>query len=450
MVQFPLQNLLSGRELLLQEIPSEYHDSLYEAAIYTTKGIENGQCRRCGNDDERLLARFPHQVCGTECLYCRKCIMMGRVSACSLLYGWGGKPIEWNAASARLKWSGTLSSSQAEASKAIVQAVQNRSELLVWAVCGAGKTEMVFAGIEEALKDGKRVCIAAPRTDVILELEPRLKAVFPNMSVIALHGQSTEKHAFAPLVLSTVHQLLRYQDAFDVMIIDEVDAFPFSFDRSLQFAAEKAGKRNSTRIYLTATPSLVFQQSYKKGVLPGVVLPARFHRKPIPVPELRWGGNWQRSLRKGRIPAPLSSWLTAIIQKDEPFLIFFPHIALMEQALPLIKRMIPSIDSVHAEDPERREKVLKLRSGELQGLLTTTILERGVTIPRLNVAVIGAENEIFTEAALVQIAGRVGRSWEHPSGEVVFFHYGKTEEMLASIQQIIRMNEEAGRRGLLD
>ncbi len=450
MVQFPLQSLLSGRELLLQEIPSEYHSFLQSPDIYALNAIENHHCRRCGNNDQRLFARSPHHVCGTDCLYCRKCIMMGRISACSLLYGWGGEPVKWEAGAAKLNWEGILSPSQAEASRAIVQAVQEKAELLVWAVCGAGKTEMVFAGIEEALKSGKRVCIAAPRTDVILELEPRLKAVFPHIPVIALHGQSEDKHAFAPLVLTTVHQLLRYADAFDVMIIDEVDAFPFSFDRSLQFAAQKAGKKEATRIYLTATPSIPFQQQFKKGELCGVVLPARFLRQPIPVPELRWGGNWQKSFQKKRIPVSLLSWLTAIMEKKEPFLIFFPHIALMEQALPLFRELTPSIDSVHAEDPERREKVMKLRSGKLQGLLTTTILERGVTIPRLNAAVIGAENELFTEAALVQIAGRVGRAKEHPAGEAVFFHYGKTDEMMAAVKQIVRMNEEARQRGLLD
>lgn len=375
--------------------------------------------------------------------------MMGRISACSTLFGWNGAPVKWDSAAAKLNWDGTLSSSQAEASDAIVRAVQEKTELLVWAVCGAGKTEMVFAGIEEALKHGKRVCIAAPRTDVILELEPRLKTVFPDIPIIALHGQSEDKQSFAPLVLSTVHQLLRFANAFDVMIIDEVDAFPFSYDRSLQFAAEKAGKKESTRIYLTATPSLAFQQSYKKGTLPGVVLPARFHRKPIPVPELRWGGNWQRSLQKNRIPVPLVNWLTTIIERKETFMIFFPDIDLMKHALPLFLSITPSIDFVHAEDPDRREKVLKLRNGELQGLLTTTILERGVTIPRMNVAVIGAENELFTEAALVQIAGRVGRAREHPGGDAIFFHYGKTDEMMAAVQQIRQMNEEARKRGLL-
>lgn len=41
-----------------------------------------------------------------------------------------------------------------------------------------------------------------------------------------------------------------------------------------------------------------------------------------------------------------------------------------------------------------------------------------------------AEEEIFSESALVQIAGRAGRSFEVPYGEVIYFHYGKTEAMV--------------------
>jgi competence protein ComFA len=83
-------------------------------------------------------------------------------------------------------------------------------------------------------------------------------------------------------------------------------------------------------------------------------------------------------------------------------------------------------------------------------LLTTTILERGVTIPNIDVAVIGSEDRVFTESALVQIAGRAGRSSEFPTGDVTFFHYGKTSEMVKARNQIFNMNEEGIRKGLID
>lgn len=140
------------------------------------------------------------------------------------------------------------------ASDRIAESVLQRTDCLIWAVCGAGKTEVLFAGINTALQKGLFVCIAAPRTDVVLELGPRLKNVFPSIDVAVLYGGSEDRLKLSPITISTTHQLLRYKEAFDVVILDEVDAFPYSVDPALQFAVEKARKRNSSLIYLTATP----------------------------------------------------------------------------------------------------------------------------------------------------------------------------------------------------
>jgi competence protein ComFA len=289
--------------------------------------------------------------------------------------------------------------------------------------------------------------VACPRTDVILELEPRLKAAFPETSIATLYGASEEKHDCGQLILATTHQLFRFKNAFDLMVIDEVDAFPYSMDAELQLAAREAAKQDATTVYLTATPTRKWQNEFFTGIRNGVHIPARFHRHPNPVPEMRWVGNWKKAISKKQIPTPLRGWL---MKQKNPFLLFFPHIDLMNQALPLIQQITPNILSVHSEDPERKEKVHLLRNGNIQGLLTTTILERGVTIKAVDVAVVGAEDHTFTEAALVQIAGRVGRNPENPNGDVLFFHYGKTDEMIRAINQIMTNNRMANERGLLN
>lgn len=94
---------------------------------------------------------------------------------------------------------------------------------------------------------------------------------------------------------------------------------------------------------------------------------------------------------------------------------------MLEQAHSLFQQLDTNILAVHAEDPTRKEKVQQLRNEEILGLLTTTILERGITIANVQVAVVGAESPIFTADALIQIAGRVGRSELYPTGDVVFF-----------------------------
>ncbi|MBS4200407.1 DEAD/DEAH box helicase [Bacillus sp. FJAT-49732] len=486
MKNFPeeLRLFLSGRSLLASEIPfptEELDRQTSIGHIKTTPGIVKKSnrwcCNRCSNSAQRLFANYPCSNCQKEngCFYCRKCIMMGRVSSCTSLYTWCGLPVRGfqkrsfniprkkitrkSALSSKLptifrysylSWDGELSPGQQVASRAAIQAVKTKNDVLIWAVCGAGKTEVLFEAIEKALLSGHRICIATPRTDVVLELAPRFKKVFPQIKVAALFGGTEDRHLFAPLTISTTHQLMRFEKAFDVMVVDEVDAFPFSYDEGLQWAVEKSTKNSAARIFLTATPNEKWQLECKYGKRNHVKIPARYHRKPLPIPIFKWCGDWRKQFEKGRIPKNVEAWVKKRIISDKQALVFLPDIKLMEKALPLFRKLHPEIESVYAEDPNRKEKVERMRSKKIPLLLTTTILERGVTFPNIDVAVVGAEDDIFTEAALVQISGRVGRSSEFPTGNITFFHYGRTKSMIRALIHIEHMNKEALKKEMID
>jgi competence protein ComFA len=452
-----LQQILTGKQLLLDDLPFPHEEiqTHYENGYITyRKGIEyNGKkpiCSRCGNSSHQYFSTYPCARCAQPCLYCRKCIMMGRISECTTLIGWNGPPPPFDQTENILEWEGKLSEGQTTASHRVVDAIRQNEELLVWAVCGAGKTEILFQGIEASLSDQKRVCIATPRTDVVLELTPRLKKAFPNIKIASLYGGSEDRHLYAPITIATTHQLMRFYHAFDTIILDEVDAFPYTVEESLQYAAVRARKPDTSMIYLTATPNEKWQRECRQGKRPYTTIPARFHRHPLPVPHFSWCGNWKKSLTKGKLSPKILQWIRKHIQAHKQALLFFPHISLMEKALPILQKLDPRIEAVHAEDPNRKEKVQQMRASEISILLTTTILERGVTFSNIDVAVIGSEDEIFTESALVQIAGRAGRSADYPTGTINFFHYGKTNAMLKAKRQIVEMNREAFKKGLID
>ncbi|WP_277753248.1 DEAD/DEAH box helicase [Metabacillus mangrovi] len=365
---------------------------------------------------------------------------MGRVSECETLYSWIGESLV-PPSSAGMNWSGILSPLQEKASLKIKEAIEQHTELLVWAVCGAGKTEILFEGIEAALQSGRRVCLATPRTDVVLELLPRFKQAFPNADPIALYGGSEDRFSSSSLILSTTHQLFRFKQTFDCLIIDEVDAFPFSADETLQKAVGKARKQESTLIYLSATPS---GKMRKNKNLPHIKIPGRYHGHPLPVPRFQWIGSWKGSLLKQKLPSPFQKWVEDHLQIQKQAFVFVPNIPVLNQVTSALQKLNASIEGVHSEDPDRKEKVQRFREGTTPIIVTTTILERGVTVPDTEVAVFGAEEEIFTESALVQIAGRVGRHRDYPAGDVVFFHYGKTHAMISARRHIQEMNREAG------
>ncbi|TFD95782.1 DEAD/DEAH box helicase [Jeotgalibacillus sp. R-1-5s-1] len=429
-----LQAHLTGRQLLESEVralfPTEDLTSLQKKPA-----IDNKTCMRCGNTKSYLFGSHPCAKCNKRCFYCRNCISVGKASACTSVLLWIEQPYKKSSPSEPiLHWQGTLSPPQLRAAHLIKESIQSKKSILVHAVCGAGKTEILFPAIEQAMRLGLRICLATPRRDVVQELAPRLKQAFPTADIESLYGGSEDRLSFAHLTIATTNQLFRFRDAFDVMIIDEVDAYPYSADQSLQKAVENARKPDSSLIYLSATPS----RNIKLDRI--VRIPARYHGHQLPVPQTKWLGNWKKTIKKDKIDPALIKWLLA----HPKALVFMPDVESMEHYSRIL-----GIPSVHAEDPLRNEKVMQFRKGEVKVLLTTTILERGVTFSNVHVAVVGADEAVFTDSALVQIAGRVGRDQDFPTGNVTFFHCGLTNHMMRAIRQINSMNEEAGKLGLL-
>lgn len=192
--------------------------------------ISENKCFRCGNTNPVLFGEMDCAFCGKEtCAYCRNCIVMGRVNSCQSLYYRKTSALA-ETKSALLNWDGTLSKGQQKASNAVVDSLEQSRNMLLWAVAGSGKTEMMFEGMNWALRKGYRVCLASPRVDVCLELHPRLKAVFPTLEIVCLYGDSEDKYQGEQFVLATTHQLIRFYEAFQVIFIDEVDAFPYAKD----------------------------------------------------------------------------------------------------------------------------------------------------------------------------------------------------------------------------
>ncbi|GAA3319549.1 hypothetical protein GCM10020331_026880 [Ectobacillus funiculus] len=274
----------------------------------------------------------------------------------------------------RFVWKGVLSDGQRIASEAVLHAIEHKEECLIWAVCGAGKTEMLFAGIYASLARGERVCIATPRTDVVLELEPRLRQVFTNIPIAALYGGSSDRHTQAPLTIATTHQLLRYFHAFDTIIIDEVDAFPYSADASLQYAVENA-KKSSCSYYLCDgyTESALEEGSASWNAegcyySSAISSPSFADSLLLLVRQLEGEAQEARASEKN-----IMHWIEKHAAAGRPILLFVPHIRQVEPVAAILKQLDNRIEGVHAEDPLRKEKIRLFRTGDIPLLVTTTI-----------------------------------------------------------------------------
>ena len=373
--------------------------------------------------------------------YCRECLLMKRVRSDQALYHF---PQEDFPKQDVLKWRGQLTSFQEKVSEGLIRAVKKKEPTLVHAVTGAGKTEMIYQVVAKVIDEGGAVCLASPRIDVCLELYKRLQNDFA-CEIALLHGES-EPYFRTPLVVATTHQLLKFYHAFDLLIVDEVDAFPYIDNTILYYAVKNSVKEDGLKIFLTATSTDELDRKVRTGELKQLSLPRRFHGNPLIIPKPVWLSDFNRCLEKNQLSSKLKTYIEKQRRTGYPLLIFASEIKKGEKLKELLQEQFPNenIGFVSSVTENRLEQVQAFRDGELTILISTTILERGVTFPCVDVFVVEANHRLFTKSSLIQIGGRVGRSMDRPTGELLFFHDGLNVAIKKTIKKIKQMNKEAG------
>ena len=373
-------------------------------------------CPICGNKDQKYVGERNGKP------YCRKCITFRGLEATDSY-------IPNDSASYALHYE--LSEDQKRLSSQLVTNYKNGMDTLVHAVCGSGKTEIVLNVIAYAIRHKQRVGFAVPRRDVIKELYLRFKSIFEHNTVRAIYGGHIGKLE-ADLMCLTTHQLFRYKNYFDLLIIDEIDAFPYNGNDVLEAFVKRAVKGHV--ILLSATPPEEVIKEYSKASKMIVRLDTRFHGHPLPVPELE--------IHKGALKYYyLVKNLKRFLLENKPVFVFAPTIDICEQTYNVLRFLISNVNYVHSKCVDRSERIEDFRKGKTTVLVTTAVLERGVTLKNRQVIVFKADHVLYTTHALIQIAGRVGRKKEAPTGEVIFIADNETNEMVDAINEIKRANK---------
>lgn len=397
------------------------------------------RCSRCGGTQVRPL---PCRHCGgLNCLLCLECASLGEHRACTTLLALAGPRSSERGQAVELTEDIQLTPAQRQAAQELLDFWGRREgRALVWAACGAGKTEVTFALIQRALEEGHEVLFAIPRQDVVRELAERLQRAFPGVAVAVHHG-GRPWQAEGRLVVATTHQVLQFYQRFELAILDEVDAFPFHGSEMLRFGLKRSLTERGQLVEMTATPSRARPSRV-------ITIPARHHGFPLPEPEIiveKLGPCSQ--LQADQLPQIVVERLS---EADHPWLVFAPTIAACTALHQALAVALPKrVGRCHSKLEERRGVIEKFRRGELDVLVSTSVLERGVTFPRVGVMVLYADHPVFSSSSLVQMAGRVGRTSEAPTGPVLFVGSKLAPAMKEAAELIRELNDQARERGLL-
>ena len=373
-------------------------------------------CPICGNRDPQLFGIRNGKP------YCRCCLLFRGQKVSNI----ENKPVD-----VYYHLNYELSNDQIELSDVLLTNFLHHQNSLVHAVCGSGKTEIVLRVIAYAIAHGLKVGFAVPRRDVIIELYGRFKNIFKTLDVALICGGHATK-LNGDLICCTTHQLFRFDHFFDLLILDEVDAFPFVDNGVLNSFFKKSIKGNY--IMMSATPSKQMLNDFNKSGGKIIELYSRFHRYPLPIPEL--------------IIKPKMLLLFYCIRLIKQFakekkqvFIFAPTIQICEELYNQIKLFCPNGNYVHSKNKSRSQIINDFRNKKYHFLVTTAILERGVTVINLQVIIFFANHPIYSSYSLVQISGRVGRKKEAPEGRVIYLASEETKDIHQSIRDIQTANK---------
>ena len=374
------------------------------------------KCRRCGNEDPAYFYK------GHKGFYCRKCIRFSR-----LLLEEEPCPADYEIAigTDEYRFDYKLTQSQEIASKECAACLE-RSDVLLHCVCGAGKTEIAVRSISQQLAKGKKVAYAIARKEVVIELQKRFALIFPKADVIGVYGGHHEQLT-GDLIVCTCHQLHRYYRTFDLLILDEVDAFPLKGNETLMNISLNACKGRV--IFSTATVDKDLQKILDRRNYKKVELFVRPSGKPLILPEVIC-----------RYRYLLLFPLFRILNSLEGQCIIFLSSKKLCSGLYRLFSLFFSCTYVYSDLPQRDRNIRDFKDGKYRYIFATTVLERGITIRDVSVIILHI-SAFFDESNLIQMLGRVGRGMENDQGRSFLIAEKKDIPIRKTLAYLKKANE---------
>lgn len=269
---------------------------------------------------------------------------------------------------------------------------------------GSGKTMVILAAALIAGKD--KTILMAPTSLLAWQLYEEAEKYLAQFLDIAYVSQkkSCSDYTKADLIIGT-HALLYKKDLPQValLIIDEQHRFGAN-QRALLEAMVKQGDKSAHFLQLSATPIPRTQAMIESELIDITTIKMLPFKKQI-----------KTTVIKKQDFSNLVEHIKAEIAKEHQIIIVYPLVepstevpySSLTEAKPYWEKNFEKVYITYGKDKEKDETLLQFKEkGNI--LLTTTVIEVGISLPRLTtIVIVGAER--FGLATLHQLRGRVGR-----------------------------------------
>ena len=375
------------------------------------------ECKRCGNKDPTYFYK------GHKGYYCRKCVIFKRALLLDEL-----QPLDYEISKEVSAYHFTypLTPYQEEVSIQTLASIKDDNDVLLRCVCGAGKTEIVVRTIADYLDRGLKVCYAIPRKEVVKELYIRFTKIFSLAKVVALYGGHHDQIT-GDLIICTTHQLFRFYKTFDLLILDEADAFPLSGNDELMNIALNSTKGHI--IFSTATVNDFITNKLSKRKIKELNLYLRPSLKPLIVPKNIYGPKFLLLL-----------YLYILMRKTTNQCIIFVTSKKECRNYYRIFKTLSSCTYVYSELENGDKNIKDFKEKKYKFIFSTTVLERGITIKDVDVIVLDFIKNVFSKESLIQMLGRVGRNYLNPYGNAYVLSCYKNTSAIEAKKEILEAN----------
>ena len=301
----------------------------------------------------------------------------------------------------------TLTSDQLKAIKDIQNDLANKTKAakrLIVGDVGSGKTMVILASAFIAAK--KRAILMAPTSLLANQLFEEAQKYLSEFLNIALLTQKNQINDYkkADFIIGT-HALLYKEDLGEVslVMVDEQHRFGTN-QRAMLEAMFKKNKKSPHYLQFSATPIPRTQAMIESSAIDISTIKQLPFKKEIET----------KIINRANFKELLEVIKTKIAKNEQSLIIYplvepsdeVPYMSLSE-ALSFWEKNFDKVYHTHGKDKNKDEVLLEFREkGNI--LLATTVVEVGISLPRLtNIVIVGAER--FGLATLHQLRGRVGR-----------------------------------------